>query len=362
MVIKMPNFEGGNLKRVRPSNFSNKIVFVGLSGGIDSAVSAGILSMNYYTVGVFLKLFKNHSFEPAEKVARKLGIPFLVMDFQKEFKKNVIDYFLEEFSEGKTPNPCVMCNKKIKFNLFLKKSLEMGADFIATGHYVRKLQISNSGFSVFKLYRAKDKEKDQSYFLWTLTQARLKKVLFPLGNYTKKQVYELAGKWGLPCGEESVDICFLKGDHREFLKRHLKLKPGVITHISGRIIGRHNGLPLYTIGQRKEIGVSGGPFYVVGFDFKNNTLIVTDDFYDKNLYKKELIAKNVNWISKKKLEFPLKCSAKIRYQHKAESAEIVKSKNRYRVIFKKAQRAVTPGQSVVFYKNNELLGGGIIEK
>jgi len=346
----------------RKAKNNSPVVFIGLSGGIDSAVAAGILSMKHCVVGVFLKLFKNHSFKPAEKIARKLNIPFLVMDFQKEFQKNVIDYFLEEFSNGRTPNPCVMCNKKIKFGLFLKKSLEMGADFIATGHYVRKLQISNSKFPVFKLYKAKDKKKDQSYFLWTLTQAQLKKILFPLGDYTKKQVYELAKKWNLPYRKESVDICFLKGDHREFLKKHLKLNPGPIIHTSGKIIGTHKGLFLYTIGQRKEIGVSGGPFYVVGFDFKNNALIVTGDFYDKNLYKKELIAKNVNWILKKNLKFPLKCCARIRYQHKEEPAEILKLKNKYKVIFKKAQRAITPGQSVVFYKNNQLLGGGIIER
>jgi tRNA-specific 2-thiouridylase len=231
----------------------------------------------------------------------------------------------------------------------------LGVDFIATGHYAR---IKN-----LKLLIAKDKEKDQSYFLYNLSQKQLKKILFPTGNYTKSKVKKLAKNFEIAdlVRPESRDICFLKGRHQDFLKKYLKLKPGLTLNTFGKKIGQHQGLPLYTIGQRKEIEVAGAlPYYVLKLDFQNNTLIVTDN--EKDLYKKELVAEKVNWVSGKKPKLPLKIKAKIRYLHPASSAIIypkIQNTN-YKLLFNWPQRAITPGQSVVFYRGQEVIGGGII--
>jgi len=379
----------------------NKKVFVAMSGGVDSSVAAGLLKQKGYQVtGVFLRLFQGQSEKPAKSVAKKLGLPFLVLDFRKEFKKEVIDYFLKEYAVGRTPNPCVVCNQKIKFGLFLRETLKRGADLIATGHYVKQIgdcprrsrgQSPIQGQSLVRLFQAKDKEKDQSYFLWTLTQKQLARILFPLGDATKKQVYQLAKEWGLPHrSEESFDICFLAGkDHNQFLKKYLKLKPGAIVDTQGRKISQHQGLSLYTIGQRREVGIGGtGPYYVVEMDYKSNALIVTDSPFDERLYKKGLIAAQVNWISGQRPKLPLSIKARIRYRHQAVPAVVLSLRatagsvaipwkstgllrrfaprndkiKSYQLIFKTFQRAITPGQSVVFYQRHELLGGGIIDK
>lgn len=334
----------------------NKKVMMAMSGGIDSSVSAALLKRaGFDVVGVFMKFWpregrccSSESEKRARLVAAKLNIPFYVFDFRKEFKNKVVDYFVKEYKLGQTPNPCVVCNKEIKFGLLLKKALSLKADYIATGHYIRRR--GN------KLLKGKDKNKDQSYFLWQLDQKILGKILFPVGDYTKTEVRSLAKKFKLPVLNipESQEVCFIQTTTADFLKKYLKLKPGEIINTKGEVISQHKGLWFYTIGQRKGIRLPGGPYYVLDKDMKKNTLIVSKN--EKDLYKKELIIKDVNWISEIKL--PLKVMAKIRYRHKLASAVV----DRNKVIFTKPQRAITPGQSVVFYKDQELLGGGIISR
>ncbi len=374
-------------------------VFVALSGGVDSAVAATILKEKEYQVsGVFMNLIpkkKKYSearknFQKAEKNARKIArvlkIPFSVLDLSTEFEKQVINSFLNEFKKGRTPNPCVVCNQKIRFDIFLKKMRKKGANFIATGHYAKKLKVKSEKLKVvYRLFQGKDKEKDQSYFLYNLKQNQLKRVLFPLGDLTKKEVKKMAKKFNLPVQNqpESQEICFVSDKNiSDFLSRHLKTKSGDIITAGGKKIGKHQGLIFYTIGQRKEIGIGGtGPYYVIEKDFKNNNLIVSSDANDPLLFKKELIAKKVNWISGIEPKLPLKIKVKTRYRQKTAVAILTKNKEqtlptgrqgtknkKYKVKFKNHQRAITSGQSVVFYlpadaitlQNNELLGGGII--
>jgi tRNA-uridine 2-sulfurtransferase len=332
-----------------PGN-KEKTVIVAMSGGVDSSVAAFLLKKNGFRVlGVFMKFWSSdpnlenvccssESETRARLVAKKLGIPFYVLNFKKQFKEKVVDYFTKEQKSGFTPNPCVVCNKEIKFNLLFRKFPLSGADFMATGHYVK---LKNN-----RIYIAKDKEKDQSYFLWKLNRKIIKKALFPVGDFNKKEIRAMAKKQGLAVWDlkESQDVCF---------KVNLGRKPGKIIDTQGNAVGRHKGLWFYTIGQRKGINLPGGPYYVLRKDVKNNFLIVTKK--ERDLFSKELKFKQVNWIFKKP-DFPLKIRAKIRYHQKASPAVLHGNK----VVFSRPQRAVTPGQSVVFYKNQELLGGGVI--
>lgn len=344
-----------------------------MSGGVDSSVAAALLKkQGYDVVGVFMKFWSEprggsshgngnrcctlESERRARKVAKILKTPFYVFNFEKEFKKRIVNSFLKENKLGLTPNPCVICNKEIKFGLLLEKALALDADYIATGHYARLRQE--------KLYRGKDKEKDQSYFLWRLNQRQLRHVLFPIGNYTRAEVEKLAKKFKLPFSgvKKSQEICFIKTTINDFLKRYLKQKPGDIVDTREKTLSQHQGLYFYTIGQRKGIGLPGGPYYVLDKDLQRNRLLVTRN--EKDLLKKELMAKNVNWISGKEPKLPLKVKVKIRYRHKSVTATIYPNirHTTYKIRFEQAQRAITPGQSVVFYKgrNNEVLGGGII--
>ena len=342
-----------------------------MSGGVDSSIATAILKKNGYdVVGVFMKFWaprERGKQEPditrenlccsaeaqvdARRIAGKLGIPFYVLDFRKEFKEKVVDYLIEEYKKGRTPNPCVECNRWIKFKFLMDKAMALDAQYIATGHYARV----NKG----RLFKGKDKTKDQSYFLWTLSQSQLKRVLFPIGDYTKKEVGAMARKWDLPVYEkkESQEICFIPdGDIRRFLKKRIGVKKGLIITTKGEKVGEHEGLAYYTIGQRKGIKIGGiGPFYVVDKNFKNNALIVAQSDFNEALFKKEMRIKSINWITKKP-KFPLKCKVKIRYLTPAVPATIKGTK----VIFDKKQRAITPGQSAVFYLRDEVLGGGII--
>jgi tRNA-specific 2-thiouridylase len=357
-------------------------VICAMSGGLDSSVAAALLKRaGFDVIGVFMKFWaetdkndligsKNRCCSPeaelrARKVAKILKIPFYVFDFSRDFKKKIVDYFLKELKKGNTPNPCVVCNKEIKFGLLLEKALSLGADFVATGHYARIKGIRNKelGIREFKLLRAKDKEKDQSYFLWMLNQKQLRRILFPIGDYTRKEVENLAKKFKLPVlrAKKSVEICFIKTTLDDFLRKYLKEKPGKIIDTQGKILGEHRGLWFYTIGQRKGIGLPGGPYWVLDKNVKENTLIVTKN--EKDLFKKELICKNVNWIAGKEPKLPLKIQAKIRYRHQLTWAVSYKLKAKsYKLVFEKPQRAITPGQSIVFYRGQEVLGGGIIVK
>ena len=337
-----------------------KKVIVGMSGGVDSSVSAALLKKQGFEVrGAFMKLFKGSSEKEVRKIAKKLNISLLVFDFSKDFQSKIIDFFLKDYSRGITPNPCVNCNREIKFGLLLKKIMGLGADYIATGHYARIVFDKKS--QKYKLMKGKDKTKDQSYFLWTLSQNHLQRIIFPVGGYTKKDVRRLAEKLSIisVVKKESEDICFVKNSFEDFIKKHICLKEGPIVDRNGKELGRHSGLALYTIGQRKKIKIpSGKPYYVIGMDFKKNTLLVSRD--ENDLYQKELIAEKVNWVSGEEPDFPISVLAKIRYGHKGARAIVKKQGKKIKVVFSKPQRAITPGQSVVFYKIQEALGGGII--
>jgi len=340
-------------------------VLVAMSGGVDSSVAAALLKRAGFNIqGIFLKLGDLSDFKEGEKRARKISkvlkIPFIVFDLRKEFRKEVVGCFLKECQNGRTPNPCVICNEKIKIGLLLKKTRSLGFDLLATGHYVRK--------KGNKLFKAKDDKKDQSYFLWRLTQKQLKNLIFPLGDYAKSEVKVIAKRLKILklIKGESQDVCFVGDSINKFLEKNIKSKPGpVIEQVrSGikEIIGQHRGLHFYTLGQRKgiEIGGTAKPLYVIDKNIKRNTLIVSQNL--KDLEKKELICKKINWTSGEKPKMPLRVRVKIRYGHKSAISIIEPySRKTIKVIFNKPQRAVTPGQSAVFYKGKKLLGGGIIK-
>lgn len=347
-----------------------KKVMVAMSGGVDSSAAAALLKkQGYDVVGVFMHFWSESSsgagsamnkccsfeaYSDARRVAQKLGIPIYTLNMRVPFKKLVVDYFLKEYQAGRTPNPCVECNRFIKFGELLRKAKAMGVKYVATGHYARV----DRG----KLLKGKDSEKDQSYFLYTLTQEKLKHLLFPVGEYAKLRVRVMAKKFGLPVHlkKDSQEVCFVGASLKNFLKKYLKIKNGKIVELeSKRILGKHDGLPFYTIGQRRGMALGGGPWYVVKIDAKKNILYISRD--EKRLLAKELIAGKVSWISGSAPKLPLRVKVKIRYKHKEAPAVIRKIKNNYKIIFDKPQRAVTAGQSAVFYRGDEVLGGGVIK-
>ncbi len=366
----------------------NRVV-VGMSSGVDSSVAAALLQkQGYDVVGVFMHFWKEpalnssienkccslESLEDARKVCKILGIPLYTANAEKEFKKEVVDYFLEEYKNGRTPNPCVVCNEKIKFNVLLKKMLEMEGDFVASGHYAIKkeakqeLSSKNAGI-IYRLFQGKDKEKDQSYFLYNFNQHQLSRILFPVGQYKKSEIRKIAKELGLPVfnKDDSQGLCFTPEKYPEgFLRRNLKLKRGKIANTEGKIIGEHDGLPLYTIGQRRGINIGGdGPYYVAGKDLKKNLLIVTNKPDDPKLFHKSIFVERTNWLAKEP-KLPAKILLKLRYRHPSISA-IIKANPQgeaksYLVEFAEPQKQVSPGQSAVFYTaKGELLGGGRIK-
>lgn len=351
-------------------------VVCAMSGGVDSAVAAAILKKSGFQVlGVFMKFWKEpdaHGLgagenrccsSDAERSARltamALDIPFYALDVGKEFKEKVVDCFLEDSKKGLTPNPCVVCNKTVKFGLLLEKALGFGYDRVATGHYARLKEVRRKGGKIIRLLKGRDKSKDQSYFLWRLGQEQLKHLMFPLGGLAKAEVRVLAKKYNLPSAEarESQEICFVPGSVEDFLKEKIGRVPGDIVDVWGRILGRHEGLWFYTFGQRKGIKLPGGPYYVLRKDMEKNRLIVTKDLDD--LKKREILLSDVNWIAGDPPAMPQKIKARIRYRAKEVSAEIRKDGG-YALKFARPQLSATPGQSAVFYKGEETLGGGII--
>lgn len=354
---------------------NKKKVIVGMSGGVDSSVTAFLLKKEGYDViGVFMKFWKEpgekfvenkccsiEAFGEVRKICQSLKIPVYIINVEKRFKKEIVDYFLEEYKSGRTPNPCVKCNKKIKFRILLGKMLELKADFIATGHYA---SIKKEG-GKYHLYKAKDDKKDQSYFLYNLGQKELKRILFSLSGYKKEKVREIARKNNLPVFDkkDSQDLCFIKEKSPQaFLTRNLKLKTGTIEDEKGKTLGRHKGLALYTIGQRRGINIGGdGPYYVIKKDHEKNTLIVTNKMNQKEK-SKSMLVKDVNWVAGQP-KFPARILVQTRYQNLLTSA-IIKTKRggeTYFIEFDKFKENVVPGQSAVFYKKNgEVAGGGVI--
>jgi tRNA-uridine 2-sulfurtransferase len=341
----------------------SKRVFVAMSGGVDSSVTAYLLKEAGYQVnGIHLELYGSPQVSDQEHddlvtTCRKLGIPLHFLKAEAEFEKCVVEYFCTEYSLGHTPNPCIRCNRLIKFGLLMERMRDLEGDFLATGHYAR-IKTSDAGY---RLLKGVDLTKDQSYFLYILGQKELAQVLFPVGELYKGEVKKIARDLGLPAASrrESQDICFIPdGNQRAFLSNRLPLQPGEIVDMEGHIRGQHRGLAFYTIGQRQGIGVSAGqPLYVIALDTANNRLVIGPQ---GELFKKRLTACQLNWISGQPPENNFEVSAKVRYRTSEAKATLsLKNETAY-VTFAQPQRAIAPGQSVVFYSDEQVLGGGLI--
>ncbi len=340
--------------------------FVAMSGGVDSSVAALLLQQAGHRLsGVHLRLLHNkdpgQDAEDAAAVARRLGFPYYVFDFSEVFRDTVMRDFIREYRAGRTPNPCAVCNRAVKFGVLLDRVRLLGGEYLATGHYARVERDTASGRYLLK--RALDRRKDQTYFLYSLTQDQLAHVLFPLGTLEKPQVRRTAEAQGLVNAEkqDSQDICFVPGgDYMEFLQRSgVRPIPGDFVDRSGRILGRHRGLEAYTTGQRKGLGVSAGaPLYVLKKDLAANTVTLGPN---SALYARELTADQVNWISIPSLEHPLPVTAKTRHSQREAAATVEPLPDRrIRVVFQEPQRAITPGQAVVLYDGETVVGGGTI--
>ncbi len=354
-----------------------KRVVIGMSGGVDSSVAAHLLKEQGFEVQcIFMKNWEDEDdefycsseedYSDAVQVCDLLDLPLHSVNFSKEYRENVFKYFLTEYKSGRTPNPDVLCNKEIKFKFFLDYALNLGAEAIATGHYAR-IKESADGHQLFK---GIDKNKDQSYFLYLLAQKELSKTIFPIGKMTKREVRELAEKLNLPNSDkkDSTGICFIgERDFKAFLQQYLPAQPGNIITTAGKIVGQHDGLMYYTLGQRKGIGVGGGhgtteePWYVIKKDMVNNNLIIGQSHKHPSLYSKKITAGQLHWITLAP-SIPFECTAKIRYRQKDQNCTITAIDNGIANInFNENQFAPTPGQSVVFYDGEQCLGGGIIE-
>ena len=356
---------------------NNTKVIVGMSGGVDSSVSALLLKQQGYTVeGLFMKNWEEDDgteyctaktdFADAQKVADKLGIPLHGANFAAEYWDNVFEHFLAEYKAGRTPNPDILCNREIKFKAFLEYALVLGADCIATGHYCRR----GAHDGLASLLRGRDTNKDQSYFLHAVGHRELERTLFPIGEIEKPQVRALAGEYGLATAKkkDSTGICFI-GERRfkDFLEQYLPAQPGDIISLDGDHLGHHQGLMYHTIGQRQGLGIGGladhgeAPWYVVDKDLASNVLLVAQGNDHPALFTSSLSAGEIYWVAGAPPELPLQCGAKVRYRQPDQACTLERCGENYRVSFESPQRAVTPGQSVVFYLGERCLGGGVIE-
>jgi tRNA-specific 2-thiouridylase len=354
----------------------NGRVVVAMSGGVDSSLAAYILKeQGYEVVGITMKLWgeedpnaSRHNKQccsvedafDARRVCQLLGVPHYTLNFEREFKKHVIEYFVQEYARGRTPHPCIACNDKVKFAFFLRRAQALDADFIATGHYARK---TTDGQGRHHIVKAIDAAKDQTYVLYGLRQEELANVLFPMGDFYKPDIRRIARDLKLPVADkpDSQDICFIpNGDYRAFVRERAEQRPGPIVDTRGRVLGMHQGVMNFTVGQRRGLGVQaqGKPLYVIAIEPERSTVVVGSD---DDLLHEGLIADNVNFISGEPLDGPRSVTAKARYKADEAPAVITAVENgRVRVDFREPQRAVTPGQAVVFYSGDDMLGGGVI--
>lgn len=352
-------------------------VVIGMSGGVDSSVAALLLKQQgYEVIGIFMKNWDDtdefghctadQDAEDVRRVCAQIGIPFYTVNFEQEYSEKVFEYFLDEYRKGRTPNPDVMCNREIKFGEFLHKALELGADYLATGHYARVEQIDGT----YRLLRSADSNKDQTYFLNQLSQEQLSKAMFPIGGLTKPEVRKIAMEAGLATAgkKDSTGICFIgERNFKEFLSQYLPAQPGEIRTLDGELKGRHDGLMYYTFGQRQGLGIGGSgtgePWFVADKDLENNILYVVQGANHPALFSYGLIAQDVNWISGSEPEGTITCTAKFRYRQPDQEVQVEKLEDgSYRVRFAEPQKAITPGQAVVFYDGEECLGGGTIDQ
>jgi tRNA-specific 2-thiouridylase len=351
-------------------------VVVAMSGGVDSSVAAALLKQQGYdVVGLMLKLWSDGDaahgranrcctpadVEAARSIANQLDMPFYLINIADTFKATVVDYFVNEYVAGRTPNPCLMCNRHIRYELLLNKALGLGAKYLATGHYARVRQVEGR----YQLLRGVDANKDQSYVLSVLGQQELAHALWPLGELTKPQVRELAAKFKLPVAEkvESQDLCFLaNGDYRDFITRHAPagaIEPGVIRTTAGDVIGQHQGLPFYTIGQRKGLGVAAPePLYVIALEPADNSVIVGTK---NELGRSECLVRDMHYVSSAQPIEPFTATAKIRYKAREAAVTVYPDRTAARVEFNEAQRDITPGQGLVLFDGEAVLGQGFIE-
>lgn len=355
-------------------NTTKKRVYVGLSGGVDSSVSLAFLKDKGYDVtGVFIKVWHPDFLEctwkedrrDAMRVCARLEVPFKEYDFEEEYKAHVVDYMIEEYRKGRTPNPDIMCNKWVKFDAFLNQALEEGADYIATGHYARVREVES-----YELLAGVDEKKDQSYFLWTLGQHELPHTLFPIGHLKKTEVRDYAHKYNLITAEkkDSQGLCFMgQVDMREFLKRYIHTEEGEVVNTEGEIIGRHEGAMLYTTGQRHgftitQKGTDDKPYYVYDRDIEANTITVTNNPTETGeLYAaRGVLLESEHWVSGQEPDLSITYGARIRYRQPLESCKVVRGSEGYEVHFDEPQKAVSSGQSVVIYRGEIVVGGGIV--
>jgi tRNA-uridine 2-sulfurtransferase len=357
-----------------------KTIVVGMSGGVDSSVAAALLKeAGHNVIGIFMKNWEEKDangvcqstkdYEDVARVCEKLEIPYYSVEFINEYRDNVFKHFLDEYAAGHTPNPDILCNREIKFKVFYEKAMELGADYLATGHYCQKVNIDGR----HRLVKGLDPLKDQSYFLYTLREEVLNNVLFPLGNMTKTRVRELAQQYDLSTKDkkDSTGICFIgERNFKNFLSQYLEIKPGNFEGLNGEVLGRHSGVAYYTNGQRKGLGLGGPgePWYVVGKDVSRNVVIVERGDGHPALYAGELWANELTWVSGIAPQFPLQCYAKIRYRQTDQECviESIGSDGVAHITFPENQRAITLRQSIVLYTDilghRVCLGGGMISK